>query len=1101
MPPSLPRNFITRVRQLLEPRVESLDKREALLTEAFYLSEPRLYKQILREGTPSDFAVLCTKATLDFGCFEDNTHALAVLLLTLRDSCGPKDQQEVDDIVKIVDALCQDTVSQTSTPPGVTRPSPVTPLQTVSTPANQRTPTVFISYSHTDKDFAERMIADLQQGGHACWIDTVKIKGGEEWIKSITEGINNSYAFVSLLSPEANESTWVRREFLWAEYRKKPIFPVWVRDCEIPIYVIERQLINAHRNYDSGLRELLSVLPAPNIFDAEETHAEAEEADEILRGAPLEPIERELTKENRRALELEYLDRLRFEEFNADQYTALSGEAQVTTQRELGDFKPFLMRQEFEYTPWAREAQRETRCFEDAVSEIFAIRRVVVLGESGAGKSSTLWVLAKQLFEAALKDPQAPIPLLVRLGKWTDEQQSLHDFIVAELGELGTHLDELLGEKRAALLLDGLNEMPATQHKAKYPQVQTFIQSQPDLLAVVTCREQDYTIDLHFDRIVIRPLDPLRIREFVTRYLGMERGLTLFWKLAGEQAREHEAKFKTEFEEQLPKWEHVFWLHDSLPYGVKGSYERDRDGNYYWENWLRLREQPSSLMQLARNPYMLSMLTQVYISQGGVLPDNRGELFRGFVETLLVREHIVERDKATSKAIMTDDARTLLHKIAMVAYEMQIRRAKAGSDGETSALTVLPMFIVRAIMDEQQVYLAGSASILSIGSEVRFSHQLLQEYFAAIYMRNHIEAGLLKASDIWKRERWWERTNWEEAAILLAGLYNDDCTPVLDWLADANPDVAVQCIIRSGAHTPDATKIRLRDRWIQCLTDLQSQPQPEGRAAVGRALSMFRIGDELADNRPGVGTRYSASSKCPLPDIDWVLIDDQKVWVFRDEKHLPLPHFHISRYLITYGQFQAFVDAPDGFYNEEWWEGVRVGAKHKAQPGEQAFKFWNHPCDNISWYDAVAFCRWLSDKLEQRVTLPTEQQYERAARWTDGRKYPWGNEYIGGYANIDETNNHVGTSCLRQTSTVGIYPQGASVEGIHDLSGNLWEWCLSVNHSPESAQYNDSKMRILRGGSWYTNERFACATYRDLTSPINRNYNIGFRVVCLPFSI
>ena len=70
-----------------------------------------------------------------------------------------------------------------------------------------------------------------------------------------------------------------------------------------------------------------------------------------------------------------------------------------------------------------------------------------------------------------------------------------------------------------------------------------------------------------------------------------------------------------------------------------------------------------------------------------------------------------------------------------------------------------------------------------------------------------------QADAIWPRDRWWERTNWEEATILLAGLHSDDCTPVIDWVAEANPEVAAQCILRSGAHAPRETLLRLRAAW------------------------------------------------------------------------------------------------------------------------------------------------------------------------------------------------------------------------------------------------------------------------------------------------
>src|SRR5262249_29368261 len=121
----------------------------------------------------------------------------------------------------------------------------------------------------------------------------------------------------------------------------------------------------------------------------------------------------------------------------------------------------------------------------------------------------------------------------IRLGQWTAAGQDLAAFIASQLGDLGEYLEALLAEKRAALLLDGLNELPASQHRVKYPEVKRFIEKHPGLLAVVSCRELDYTLDLGFDRINIVPLDPARIREFTGRYLGSERGEDLFWRLAG----------------------------------------------------------------------------------------------------------------------------------------------------------------------------------------------------------------------------------------------------------------------------------------------------------------------------------------------------------------------------------------------------------------------------------------------------------------------------------------------------------------------------------------------------------------------------------------
>src|SRR5262249_27806681 len=100
------------------------------------------------------------------------------------------------------------------------------PIQTLATPIDQRRPTVFISYVHEEAEFANRLIADLNAAGHACWIDTSSIKGGDEWVRTIAEGIINSYALVVIVTLKAMRSKWVQKEILWAQQKKKPVIPL-----------------------------------------------------------------------------------------------------------------------------------------------------------------------------------------------------------------------------------------------------------------------------------------------------------------------------------------------------------------------------------------------------------------------------------------------------------------------------------------------------------------------------------------------------------------------------------------------------------------------------------------------------------------------------------------------------------------------------------------------------------------------------------------------------------------------------------------------------------------------------------------------------------
>jgi len=1111
-----PPDLLPRTRQILLPLVETKDDREALLTDAFYtLSDSRIYHQIKREGTPIGFTTLCIKKLLDYGCLSEGKHALGRLLNTAKYYCGVDKHITIDELVRMTDALCAELArdSITSVPATVT---PVTsgPI-TINTPQDDRQPTVFISYSHQDSEIAQQLIADLNRAGHACWIDTTKIKGGDEWIMTISKGITNSYVFVPLVTLKALQSKWVQDEILWARQKDKLIIPFILENVlseERFFPLVSYQGVTVFdSDYETALAKLLSYLPNPTLADVDVSDAELEEDDD-----PPETISISEKRVIPRKLELDYLERLRFEELlNTEKYTAMGGHSQQMHQRAE-------IRAVFELLPMGdrdpHEMKGELEPFEDAVAEIHRIRRAVLLGEPGGGKTTTIWKLASDLVDKALTDRKVIIPLLIRLGKWTDKTQPLHAFITSQIGDLGAYLDDLLREKRVALLLDGLNEIPASQHKAKYPQVQAFIEAYPDLMAVVSCRELDYTIDLGFDRINITLLDPIRIREFVTKYLE-DKGDELFWKLAGENAQSRHSRFLEAVGDKLDDPETTFWIADVLPDGILWGYSWRENDNTYWNNWLKERENPSGLMVLARNPYMLLMLTSVFAKQNE-LPDNRGELFKEFVETLMEREAVPE-----------DEQEPLVNGLAQVAYAMQLQRiADDNSENDAgNALTVLPEDDVKRILGERLLYLAGSASILSVGEQVRFTHQLLQEYFSATYMDNEIKAGRLKATDIWKPDNWWERTNWEEATILLAGLYSDDPTPIVEWLLDVQPELSAQCITRSGAKTPpDATLLKCREAWLPRLTDLQRDPDPRARASIGRALGQLTLSSgECLDNRKGVNIIVKNGVK--LPDIDWVTIpagtftygDDDKssysaLFPPADKQEITLPEFRISKYPVTYMQFQTFIDDQEGYHDPRWWEGFAMPDGHNQAPDEQWFKFWNHPRERVSWFEAMAFCRWLSHKLWSigisdgmsdydamnpatwLVRLPTEFEWEKSARGRDGLLYPYGNEFDKNKGNTSETS-------LSQTSAVGIFSHGASPYGVLDMAGNVWDWCLTDYNNPaETASQENigsSSSRVLRGGSWANFSNFARSAYRNNYNSNNRFSFYGFRLCSSPFSV
>ena len=227
-----------------------------------------------------------------------------------------------------------------------------------------------------------------------------------------------------------------------------------------------------------------------------------------------------------------------------------------------------------------------------------------------------------------------------------------------------------------------------------------------------------------------------------------------------------------------------------------------------------------------------------------------------------------------------------------------------------------------------------------------------------------------------------------------------------------------------------------------------------------------------------------------LPDINWIEIPAGSFIYGKDliaPKTLTLQRYYISKYPITNSQFQTFIDA-GGYQDERWWLDLTI-----PEPAKPRWTQTNRPRESINWYEAVAYTRWLSVQLSYEITLPTEQQWEKAARGSDGRQYPWGNEFKSGDANVyDESSDEN----LQQTTAVGLFPHRSSPYEVMDMAGNVWEWCLNKFDNPESIAIDRSNQpRALRGGYWNLNPLSARTSERRGREPDLRDYDAGFRVV------
>ncbi|MGE3163567.1 MAG: SUMF1/EgtB/PvdO family nonheme iron enzyme [Planctomycetota bacterium] len=964
---------------------------------------------------------------------------------------------------------------------------------------------VFISFAEEDCALAGDIAGQLRSRGHDVFVYDEQRAGSRFASVLETQIRDRCDVLVVVCTEDSRNSEWVECEILCALGERVPVFPLLAV---------------------SGMEPFFRLLNRDHIL----FHSEARVLgyQRLLRSVEETPARADRPKGSAREIEDAYLYGLLYEELRETQlYVPLEG-ARHRARRSL---RLVQARPEFQLLPAllplpGQASTEELARYDDVTCAVAENPRAVILGEPGAGKTTTLLRIARELTDERFVDPQAPLPLFARLGSW-EGPEGLIDFLLGRVGEFAPRLTELALAGGVYYILDGLNELPVAERVGKARQVRALItdprrewaqwkrstgRSTPSVVlpgsidlppTLLSCREGDYgALDQGLDRIIIRPLDPPRILEFSRRTLAEvmvsegeladDPGEVFFWKLSGgDPARS-----------LWEDWERAggdlsdFFASKAPPEGQAWTWRRKTE----WEQTIRGRGR-RSLMGLAENPYLLVMLLQVYASHG-TLPPNRGQLMRSFVLILLAREQLADR----STGALTEEGQALFYAVLQTAQAFQDLREGASRE----AVTMLPLPRIPVALTAELRRRATSASLIQVdGAELRFRHQLLQEYFASEALLRSVAEGR-QATDLWPVATWWERTNWEEVAPLAAGLADSvpaeqpvGTDPFLEWLASANPEVAAQSALASGVSTSDALLGSWGSRWATRLGDNVREPQPEARAAVGRAIGLLRTSDgTLLDDRPGVGTRRLSGDVC-VPDIAWVQVAGARFRCQEKPDASPtfIPNFWLSRYPITNAQFQAFVEDDTGWTNPDWWEGL----EHPAGPTQAMWTIPNHPRETVSWFEAVAFTRWLDRRLRVLgklpagsgfvVRLPTEEEWELAASGTEHREYPWGKVYQAGRANIDEVSRvlgdeyRVGIHALGRTSAVGCYPSGATPAGVQEMAGNVWEWTASPWE-------HGSVWRVVRGGSWSNPAFVARAAYRSFAHPESRSGDLGFRVCC-----
>jgi formylglycine-generating enzyme required for sulfatase activity len=269
---------------------------------------------------------------------------------------------------------------------------------------------------------------------------------------------------------------------------------------------------------------------------------------------------------------------------------------------------------------------------------------------------------------------------------------------------------------------------------------------------------------------------------------------------------------------------------------------------------------------------------------------------------------------------------------------------------------------------------------------------------------------------------------------------------------------------------------------------LSVQPKP---APVGTVSKPYVVGD-------------ITKGWLPKP-FDWCKIPAGKVTLgkgldFRAhsvDKSFDIPEFLMAKYPVTNAQFNLFI-SQGGYENQQWW--TEAGWHEKEQGRWKLPQFWRdselnddeQPVVGVSWYEALAFCLWLSEATGETIMLPTEQQWQRAAQGDDGRIYPWGNDIASKKANTKESQ-------IGKTTVVTAYPNGASPYGVLDMVGNVWEKCLTDYDTGDTVK-DGTSFRTIRGGAHNYPIANTGVAVRTHTYPVYRNNSSGFRITCSPQS-
>jgi formylglycine-generating enzyme required for sulfatase activity len=548
---------------------------------------------------------------------------------------------------------------------------------------------------------------------------------------------------------------------------------------------------------------------------------------------------------------------------------------------------------------------------------------------------------------------------------------------------------------------------------------------------------------------------------------------------------------------------------------------------------------------LTNHPLFFTLLSLLYY--GGEangrkgLPTKRGTLLHKNIKLLLGVWTQKRRQGISINELLGCSEEELYERIERIAYRVHCK-----SDNNSDNLAIdLDIILVELFSlgkhtnpHEVLTFITQVAGILispSVGV-YKFAHRMFQEFMTASYLSKQSQLSITKT--ITEHPMYWK-----EVISLLGDIYYEtgryhDIWGLIDALICYNrksqldakqvyfiylaSDLYYSQSLFSLEQTSYQSNIsvRLKEHIKKILQTIDCVP-PNLKVFCASVLAI------IGDDRLGVGLNNNL-----IPEIFWCSIPTCKVQIGTTEiqmesikKHswslgwqftreipafeIDVKEFLISRFLVTQIQFNAFIIADDGYYNDIWWYSESLLWRNQATPPSKMVSIAesNLPIVGVRWFEAVAFCNWLSFKTGKKIRLPNEIEWETAARGTDGRVFPWGNDFNSNFCNVAATK-------IGKASPVGCFifnnpPWGDNTP--LDMIGNVWEWCSTICEIQDGVKFeypynaqdgreniiaSENHLRVVRGGYYLNKEFFVRTTYRGRDKPNVKLPYEGFRVVC-----